>query len=256
MKKYVEITGSGVGSLAAARLLESLGYDITVEAPLEVEPDYHLLFQGTLLGAIHITGNPKADKSTLEALEPGARRKLEQYHKSSSALTRTTSVYRQTRSYFNSPELQKIMQLPFVLLGLNPRTTPASKFATYHYKHLTEEGSANAQNLSIQINLSTSYPHLGNHNILLSHYWEIMLNSTHKTAQWSADPTLYVGSSYDKHGLQQLTVQMPVSRVVPYTNEELDRYVDWLYGIVESTLHLKDLRAYITATHITGPRSS
>lgn len=253
MKKYVEITGTGVGSLAAARLLQNLGYDIDIETPLEVEPDYQLFFRGTLLGAIRITSNPKIDKSTLEAIEPGARRKLEQYHRKSSIPTLTSSVHKQTNTYFNSPELQKIMQLPFVLLGLNPRKTPGSKFASYRYTDPPEDYTSNSQSLLAQINLSTTYPHLGSHNILLSRNWAEMLNSVYKTARWSADPTLYVGSTYDKHGLQQLTVQMPVSRSASYSDEELNHYVDWLYGIIENTLHLKNFRDYVTSTNVIGP---
>lgn len=247
MKKYVEITGSGVGDLAAACLLKNADYDVTFTDTLEIQPDYQIFFKGTLLGAVTLTGISELDETTLEALEPGARQKLARFRKSSMSFTGSTSVYKQARRHFSSVELQKIMQFPFVLLGLDPRTTPAPKFATYHYQHLPR---ATSHGLTINLDISTTYNNLASHNIILSKDWETMLHSTFRTGQWPADPTVYVGAPTDR----QLRIEVPLPITKLYTDEELTRYVDWLYEIIESSLHLRDLRAHIVSSKVTGPK--
>ncbi len=139
------------------RFFHLVGEDVNDYLSLKrLTPSYRVFFKDVYDTPFDIYGDLKKDKATFETLEPGSGQKLEEY------LTRSEYVYRvamdkflyrnydsvrdfispslaregrklsvfsnmdrYVRSYFKSPEIQKIMEYPLVFLGSSPYNAPA-----------------------------------------------------------------------------------------------------------------------------------
>lgn len=123
----------------------------------KLSPSYQVFFKDTLLGSAQMSGNAKQDSATFESFEPGAKQQLASYlevaaekyrlstesfiyrnYRSPLDLLRLknlplfrrlqpfTSLDQHVRSYFASPELQKILLYPALFLGTEPSKLPAT----------------------------------------------------------------------------------------------------------------------------------
>lgn len=121
-----------------------------------LSPSYRVFFKDVHDRPYDIYGDLKKDQDTFEALEPGSSQKLADYLKRSEYIYKTSmdkflyqnydglrdimkpsligeahklslfsNMDRYVRSYFSSPETQKIMEYPLVFLGASPYNAPA-----------------------------------------------------------------------------------------------------------------------------------
>ncbi len=248
MNDEVVITGAGVGSLVAARLLNHAGYNLTLSD--NSYPRHHIIFKDTFFGAIEMTGDAAVDGRTLEALEPGARSKLAKYHESASPnllkKLRSTNVYAESTRLFSTTELQKIMQYPLLFAGLNPRNIPVSNHVSFSYKSVRHAQSA----IIIHVTTSEILKNLHEHTVVLSKSWDENINAVFNSAKWPSDPSFYIG----KLASTELTIQIPVTSSATYTQSELAHYTDWVIKAAEQALHT-NIKSVLLDITVTGPVS-
>lgn len=251
MQSDITITGAGVGSLIAAHYLKKHGYKVALdETDTLPYSEITVYLKGTLFGAIAVTGESDKDNHTLSGFESTLN--LPDYFGHLTAPpdrrwffpTRPLSIQRHAQRHLSTPEVQKIIQFPFVLLGIDPRKTTAFPDVSVRATH------ASSQMIAIRISLKQSYRKLMPHTVIVSKDWDTHLKRLFSGRQWPGDPTIYVGAL----GKQDVLIEVPVPKNIPYTDTELKSYADWIISSVADTLHLKDFQKRIVTQEVIGPK--
>lgn len=120
-------------------------------------------------------------------------------------------------------------------------------YSERYFKNRTMAPSA----LLMYLGVNKQYPRLQHHNLVFSKDWNANFNALFKTKKWPADPSFYVcnpnktDSKVAPKGKENLFVLVPLPATTDYSQDELDKYSEWILETMEKTMHLDGLREHI-----------
>lgn len=114
--------------------------------------------------------------------------------------------------------------------------------------------------LIMYLGVKKEYPNLRHHNLVFSADWDANFKAIYKTKKWPNDPSFYVcnPSKTDKTVApkkhENLFVLVPLPATTNYSEEELQKYGDWILETMERVLHLQDLQKNIVYKKLVGSK--
>jgi phytoene desaturase len=135
----------------------------------------------------------------------------------------------------------------------------SAEYRSYSNRYFSKRTLAPSA-LVMYLGVNKQYPNLRHHNLIFSKDWDANFKAIFGTKKWPHDPSFYVcnPSKTDKtvapKNHENLFVLVPLPASTDYTDQDLQKYADWILNTMEKVLHLDGLTNEIVYKKILGAK--